>query len=200
MTTILLAILIGTAFGFVLDRIGATNPGLIIKMLNLSDLHLMKAILLGIGIASVLMFSGLLLGFLDPGHMSVKTAYTGVFVGGLLLGLGFAVAGYCPGTGLTAAAAGRFDALFFIVGGLAGAAAYIISYETIKERTGLLDKIAGGKTTLGTIDGTKYTSLIDGVSGEWLGLLLGAIFILIAIIVPRHYSSKNKIVKQAVHH
>ena len=40
MSTILLAILIGAAFGFTLDRIGATNPGYIIRMLNLTDLHL----------------------------------------------------------------------------------------------------------------------------------------------------------------
>ena len=40
MTTIILAIVIGGAFGFVLDRIGATNPGYIIRMLNLSNLHL----------------------------------------------------------------------------------------------------------------------------------------------------------------
>ncbi|MCB1510962.1 MAG: hypothetical protein KDJ36_08655, partial [Hyphomicrobiaceae bacterium] len=62
MTTVILALVIGAAFGFVLDRIGATNPGRIIGMLNLSRLHLMKTILAGIGIASILMFGGLMLG------------------------------------------------------------------------------------------------------------------------------------------
>ena len=60
MQQLLLALLIGGLFGFVLDRIGATNPGYIIKMLNLTDLHLMKTILAGIGVASVLLFGGLL--------------------------------------------------------------------------------------------------------------------------------------------
>ena len=104
MTLLILAIVIGGAFGFVLDRVGATNPGLIIRMLNLSNMHLMKTILLAIGLSSVLMFAGLLAGLIDVGHMDVKTAYVGVFVGGLLLGAGFAVSGFCPGTGLTAAA------------------------------------------------------------------------------------------------
>lgn len=41
MPEILLAILVGVAFAFTLDRIGATNPGYIIRMLNLTNLHLM---------------------------------------------------------------------------------------------------------------------------------------------------------------
>ena len=88
MPEILLAILVGVAFGFTLDRIGATNPGYIIRMLNLTNLHLMKTILMGIGVASVLIFAGLLAGVVDPSHLSVKAAYAGVFVGGILLGLG----------------------------------------------------------------------------------------------------------------
>ena len=114
---IILAIVIGVAFGAALDRVGATNPGYIIGMLNLSKLHLMRTILTAIGVASILLFGGLLLGLVEPGHLDVKTLYSGVFIGGLLLGAGFAVAGYCPGTGLCAAATGRWDALVFIVGG-----------------------------------------------------------------------------------
>ena len=182
MTTIILAIVIGGAFGFVLDRVGATNPGYIIRMLNLSNLHLMKTILLAIGVGSVLMFAGLLLGFVDPGNLSVKDAYIGVFVGGLLLGAGFAVAGFCPGTGLTAAATGRMDALVFTIGGLVGAALYMGSYAW-GESTGILEKVAGGKATLGPIDGTDYPALF-GMPGEWIGLVLGVAFIAIAAVLP----------------
>lgn len=181
--TIILAVVIGAAFGFTLDRIGATNPGLIIRMLNLTNLHLMKTILMGIGVASVLLFAGLLAGLVEPGHLSVKTAYTGVFVGGLLLGTGFAVAGYCPGTGLTAAATGRIDALFFALGGLVGAAAYMVTYPMIKA-TGLLDSILGGKATLGVIAGTKYPGLVTALSGELIGLVAGVALIGIAWLLP----------------
>ncbi len=74
MDMIILAIVIGAAFGFALDRVGATNPNLIIGMLRLGRMHLMKTILLGIGTGSVLLFGGLLLGLVDPGHLSVKAA------------------------------------------------------------------------------------------------------------------------------
>jgi len=196
MTEIILAIVIGAAFGFTLDRIGATNPNLIIRMLNLSDLHLMKTILMGIGVASVLVFAGLLLHLVDPGHLSVKAAYIGVFVGGLVLGLGFAVAGYCPGTGLTAAATGRADALFFLVGGLAGAAAYMVTYAWVST-TGLLDKIAGGKTTLGAISDANANALLTSVPGEWLGLVLGLALILIAWALPSRFGSGRAVVLPA---
>ncbi len=183
MTTILLAIIIGAAFGFVLDRVGATNPDYIIRMLNLSNLHLMKTILTAIGVGSVLMFGGLMAGLVDPGHLSVKAAYIGVFVGGLLLGTGFAISGFCPGTGLTAAATGRKDAGFFVLGGLLGAAAYMGSYGWVAS-TGILQNIAGGKTTLGTISGTEYPALSSAMSGEVIGLILGFVFIAIAILLP----------------
>jgi len=190
MTEIVLAVIIGAAFGFTLDRIGATNPDYLIRMLNLSNLHLMKTILAGIGVASVLTFGGMLAGVVDPGHVIIKAAYLGVFVGGLLLGLGWAVSGYCPGTGLAALATGRLDALFFVIGGLVGAAAYMASYATIAA-TGILDPILGGKTTIGAISGTKYPALLTSVSGEWLGLALGVALILVAWLLPQRVSTPD---------
>ncbi|MGE3247994.1 MAG: DUF6691 family protein [Beijerinckiaceae bacterium] len=183
MSTIVLAIVIGAAFGFVLDRVGATNPNYITGMLRLSKLHLMKTILFAIGLSSILMFTGLLAGLIPASHLDVKTAYAGVFVGGLLLGLGFAIAGYCPGTSLAAMATGRKDALFFSAGGLLGAAAYMLTYPQIKA-TGLLDPVLGGNATLGKIAGTKYPALFD-VSGEWLGIAVGVALIGVALMLPQ---------------
>ncbi|MEQ8321801.1 MAG: YeeE/YedE thiosulfate transporter family protein [Rhodospirillales bacterium] len=191
MTLLILAIVIGGAFGFVLDRVGATNPGLIIRMLNLSNMHLMKTILLAIGLSSVLMFAGLLAGLIDVGHMDVKTAYVGVFVGGLLLGAGFAVSGFCPGTGLTAAATGRKDAMIFVLGGLAGAGAYMGSFAWIGT-TGLLEKVAGGNSTLGAIAGTEGAAMFPGLPGEWIGILVGIAFIAIAAALPARLLNRRR--------
>lgn len=190
MTTILLAIVIGAAFGVVLDRIGATNPNWIGGMLTLRRLHLMKTIVLAIGVGSILMFAGQMLGLVDVGHMSVKAAYIGVFIGGLMMGVGWAASGYCPGTSVGAAATGRKDALFFIAGGLLGAAAYMATYPAWKA-SGLLDDLAGGKVTLGTVPGSSYAGLLD-VSGDLLGIALGAVFVLVAFVLPDNIVSSGK--------
>ena len=105
---ILLAILLGGAFGFVLQRVGATNASNIINMLALRDLKLMKLIVLAIALSSAASFA---LHALDPGlvHLSIKRAYVGVAIGGAVFGLGWALSGYCPGTSLGALGEGKVD-------------------------------------------------------------------------------------------
>ena len=195
MTSIVLALVIGAAFGAVLDRVGASNPTTINKMLNLTDLRLAKAILLAIGLGSVLMFSGQMAGVVYVGHMSVKSAYAGVFIGGLLLGAGWAVAGYCPGTGVVAAASGRRDALFFVAGGLLGAAAYMVTYPGWKS-SGLLNKIWGGKVTLGAVPGSGYDGVI-GLSGDVVGIIMGAVFIVVAFALPERMVGQSTLAHPA---
>lgn len=187
---ILLAIVIGAVFGAVLDRVGATNPNVITGMLTLRRVRLMKTILLAIGTGSILMFAGQMAGLVDVGHMSVKTAYVGVFIGGLMLGAGWAASGFCPGTGVCAAASGRKDALFFIAGGLLGAAAYMVTYPSWRA-SGLLDKVLGGKATLGTVPGSKFDGLF-AMSGDILGIVLGAVFVLVAFVLPETLTGEKQ--------
>ncbi|HEY9057766.1 MAG TPA: DUF6691 family protein [Aurantimonas sp.] len=188
--TIILALLIGGAFGFALDRAGATSPNLIIGMLSLRVLHLMKTILLAIGTASVLMFAGQMAGLVEVGNMSVKAAYGGVFLGGILLGLGWAVSGFCPGTGLASAATGRWDALVFAGGGLVGAAAFMLTYPWF-EGSFLMEEIAGGKATVGAVPGTDYPALITGLPGDVIGIALGLVFIAVAFALPDRLSGSR---------
>lgn len=185
MSTLILAAVLGVAFGFALDRVGATNPNMIMGMLRLGNLHLAKTILLGIAVASVLMFGGIQLGLVDVGHMDVKATYWGVLMGGVMLGVGFALAGYCPGTALTAAATGRKDALWFAVGGLLGAFLYALSHAWWKA-SGWLEAMAGGKVTLGAVAGSEFAAVWPQVDGIGLGLgIAGALMIGVALVPER---------------
>jgi len=179
---IVLAIILGVVFGFALQRVGANNPQNIINMLRLKDLHLMKAIFFAIGISSAGLFLLMALGVISSGHLSVKSSYIGVIVGGAMLGLGFAVSGYCPGTSLTALADGRKDALFFVGGGLIGALLYTLVYGSIME-SWLFAEIAGGKVMLAT-GSEKFEPLLPMVPGALLATAIGIIFMLIAWKLP----------------
>lgn len=185
---ILLAIILGTLFGFTLNRIGATNPSLIINMLRLKDLHLMKVILFAIGLSSTLLFLGIELGVINSAHLSIKTAYIGVIVGGMILGAGFAIAGYCPGTGLAAAATGRKDGWFFVLGGLLGAFTYMLNYAYIKD-TFLMNKIAGGKATIAKVgvgvEVGQYQATLTENSGIFAAIAIGVILMAIAYKLPK---------------
>lgn len=176
------AVLLGFLFGFILQKAGAANPQKIINMLRLRDLHLMRAIFLGIGISSLGLFALMAAGIIDPSHLSVKSSYIGVIAGGLFLGAGWAISGFCPGTGVVAAGAGRLDALFFILGGLVGAFLFTLSYASLKG-TFLFNKL-GGKITLVATGNEKYASLFPSVSAIAVAGGIAVAFIAIAIILP----------------
>jgi uncharacterized membrane protein YedE/YeeE len=155
--SIVLAIVLGSLFGFVMNRSGVTSEN-IINMLRLKDLRMAKFILFAIGFSSLLLFVLLALGIVDSSHISVKTAYVGVIVGGMIFGLGWAISGFCPGTGITAAGSGSKDALFYILGGLVGAGLFTAVYSLI-QGSFLYEKIAGRKVTT-AIASSKFDALI----------------------------------------
>ncbi len=180
MNELLIAAVIGVAFGAALDRVGAATPNILLRMLSLRDLALAKTILLGIGTASALMFLGQMIGVVDVGNMSVKATFLGVFIGGLIFGVGWALSGFCPGTGIASLGSLRKDALSFVLGGLVGAFLYMLTYP-LWESAGLVD---GDKTTVGTIEGIKAEGLLS-VPGDVVGLVLGVVMIAIAFVLPR---------------
>lgn len=181
--TLLAAVILGTVFGFVLQRVGASNVQKIWGMLTLTDLHLAKAIMLAIGLSSMVLFAGLSWGWVDSAHISIKASYIGVLVGGALLGLGWALAGYCPGTGVAAAGEGKPDAWLFIGGGLGGALLYMLSYEQLAN-TFLFDNLAGGKSTLASAS-SKYPALLGDFSAPAVAISIGMLFVIVAFVLPK---------------
>ena len=180
---IILAIIIGALFGFALHRVGAADPQVIINMLRLTDYHLIKVILFAIAISSALLFIGMSIGIVSPEHLDVKSSYWGVLAGGLIFGIGWTLAGYCPGTGVAALGDGRKDAVFFVLGGLFGAYLYMITYSKLKG-TMLLEEILGGKVTLALTPNESFSAIITGIPGLLVALIVAFVFGLIAWRLP----------------
>jgi uncharacterized membrane protein YedE/YeeE len=180
---IILAIVLGLAFGVALEKAQAANPQKIINMLRLKDFHLMKVILFAIGFSSLLLFILLALNVINTGHLSVKTSYTGVLIGGAILGIGFAISGYCPGTGVVAAGTGRKDALLFILGGLLGAFVYMLIYGTIQDSF-LFNKIAGGAVSLVETNPEKHSALLANIPALVVAGPIAILFMGIPFLLP----------------
>jgi uncharacterized membrane protein YedE/YeeE len=179
--SILLAMLLGALFGFVLHKVGATDPQRIIGMLRLSDLHLMKVILFAIGVASIGLFGLSAVGLIDPAQFSVKASHVGVLIGGALFGIGFAVVGYCPGTAVCALGTGRKDALAFVVGGLVGAWAFMLVYGALVD-TPLLAGLGGTLSLAETGDGNP--AVVTAAPGWLIAGAIGVVLMVIARLLP----------------
>lgn len=187
--TIVFAIIVGLAFGFVLHRVGAGNPQHIINMLRLQDLHLAKVILFGIGSSSLVLFMLLATGLIDQSHISIKAAYSGVVIGGLIFGAGFAIGGYCPGTCLVGVGGGRKDALSFVLGGLFGAGVFTLVYGwLVSTFPSIFDSIAGGKTTLADTGIDKYQGLFESVPSLLIAGSIAVVLMIGAWKLPKKFN------------
>jgi hypothetical protein len=73
------------------------------------------------------------LGLLDLTRVYVNEFYViPAIAGGVIMGAGFIMGGFCPGTGLSAMSIGKIDAIVFFLGGLAGAFLFAETYPLIK--------------------------------------------------------------------
>lgn len=178
---IVLAIILGLLFGFVLYWVGASSPKKLIAMLRLENLTIMKIIVFAIGFASILLSVFCMLGLFNTDHLSVKGTNLGVIVGGLLFGIGFGTVGTCPGTCVAAAGSGGFGkALSAVLGGLLGAWVFSVTYGFWKNM-GLFSIMDWGKLTLFKIS-DKYPSVFSlGYAGL---LIVGILFIAVAFFLP----------------
>ena len=113
---------IGFAFGFTLEMSGFGNSRKLAAQFYFTDLTVLKVMFTAIVTAMVLTFGAVGLGLLDFSQVWVNPTYlwSGI-LGGLIMGVGFIVGGFCPTTSLAATATGKIDGMFFMVGGFFGA-------------------------------------------------------------------------------
>ncbi|MEC4890282.1 MAG: DUF6691 family protein [Nitrospira sp.] len=168
---LLLGLVLGAAFGAVLQLSGASSHTKITNALRLKDMTIMKVILTAIGVGLIGVH---LLDALGLAHMKVKDLYLpGMVVAGAIFGVGFAVTGYCPGTALAAAAEGKPDAWATVFGGLLGALVFAFMFPDLE--TVLMALGQYGPVTI-------HESF--GMPGVMLAVPLGALCLWLAVRLP----------------
>ncbi len=125
---------IGFGFGYALEISGFGNSKKLAAQFYFKDLTVLKVMFTAIVVAMVLIFAASGLGLLDYNLLWVNPTYLwpGI-VGGLIMGVGFIVGGFCPGTSLVAMVTKKIDGLFFVLGGLFGIFVFgeVVDYFTI---------------------------------------------------------------------
>ncbi|MBK8032920.1 MAG: YeeE/YedE family protein [Chloroflexi bacterium] len=117
----LVYLLIGFAFGAVLEMAGFAVSSKLAAQFYFKDLTVLKVMFTGIITAMVLVFLASGLGLLDYNLVYVNETYLvpGI-VGGLIMGVGFILGGFCPGTSLVSAATLKIDGILFALGAFFG--------------------------------------------------------------------------------
>jgi hypothetical protein len=171
-TSLIVAFAIGIGFGFFLERAGFGSGKKLAAQFYLTDLTVFKVMFTAIVTAMVGLFWLSVLGVVDLSLVYVSNTYlVPQIVGGLILGVGFVVGGYCPGTSCVGAATGRYDAMVYLVGIVAGIFVFGEMYPLLKD---FYSATPMGKVTLPELFGVSYGLIVFLVVLMALGGFVGA--------------------------
>lgn len=155
---------IGLAFGATLEVAGFGDSRKLAAQFYLGEMTVLKVMFTAIIVACVLIFLASSFGLLDFSRVWVNPTYLWPGIaGGLIMGVGFIVGGFCPGTSLVAAATFKLDGVFFVLGVLFGV---FVFGETV---------------------GNFETFFLSSYMGrfmlpDWLGLPTGVVVLLVVLM------------------
>ena len=138
LNTILSGLLLGAGFGFVLERAGFGSPCKLTAQFRLTDWSVFKVMFTAIVFTSVGLMILERIDFIQAENLFVPPALLGAAaLGGALVGVGFAVGGYCPGTSVVGFVSGRIDAAIFLLGLLLGTWIFAGFFDSVEPLTAL---------------------------------------------------------------
>lgn len=126
-------LILGLLFGLILEGAGFGDPGCLTAQLRFTNWAVFKVMFTAIVVSGILLYASRALGLIHLSDIFVPSVYFwGTLLGGVGVGIGMAVGGYCPGTSAVAMASGRLDGLVFLLGIGGGTLAFNGVYPAIK--------------------------------------------------------------------
>lgn len=131
---LVIAVLIGFAFGFILESSGFSSTRKLAGVFYGYDMVVLKVFFT----AAITAMLGLLyfdyLGWIDINLIYVNPTFIySSITGGVIMGIGFIMGGYCPGTSFTGVAIGKIDAMVFTVGMFIGVLLFSESFPLFEK-------------------------------------------------------------------
>lgn len=128
-----IAFIIGLGFGFALEQAGFSSSRKLAGMFYGYDTTVLKVFFTAAIVALIGSQFMSYFGLLNLNLVFVNEYYvTAAIIGGVIMGAGFIMGGFCPGTGVSALSIGKIDALFYVLGGLVGAFLFAETYPLIQ--------------------------------------------------------------------
>ena len=164
-------ILTGLVFGFLLQKGHVIRYSTIVGQFLFTDFTVLKIMLTAIVTGAVGIYAMHSVGMIA--QLSVKPALLAAnALGGLIFGVGMAVVGYCPGTGVAAIGEGSRHAIPALLGMIVGAGIFAEAYPFLENN--LMKWADYKKVTLADITGLSPWVFIVG-----LAVLAAVVFVLI---------------------
>ena len=153
--------LVGIAFGMTLESAGFGNSKMLAAQFYFKDMRVFKVMFTAIIVAMTLVFLSSALGILDYNLIWVPPTYLWPGIaGGLIMGVGFIIGGFCPGTSLVGLATGKLDAIVFVFGVLFG---IFLFGETIGDYAVFFESSYMGRFTLPELFNVSYGAVVVSI-------------------------------------
>lgn len=126
------ALLVGLAFGFWLERAGFGSSRKLAAVFYLRDFAVVQVMFTALVTAAVGLVALDAFGLFEASRVyRMETLLGPQVLGGLIFGAGFVMGGWCPGTALVGAASGKLDALAFLGASMAGSLVYAANWSVL---------------------------------------------------------------------
>ena len=177
---LLFAFVIGLGFGYVLENAGFSSSRKLAGVFYGYDFVVLRVFFT----AAITAMTGILLfnymGWIDYGMLYINPTFLwSAIIGGIIMGFGFIMGGFCPGTSLVAAIIGRIDAIFFVAGMLIGIFFFGHFYDAFES------------IYLGNNLGGVFVFESLGMGREWFALMLILVALTAFVVTQKIEDSVN---------
>jgi rhodanese-related sulfurtransferase len=129
----IVALIIGIFFGAILEQAGFSTSKKLVGLFYGYDFTVLRVFFTAGVVAMIGVMVLAHFGLIDISLIYINPTFLwSAIIGGLIMGLGFVIGGFCPGTSVCAAAIGKIDAMIFIGGAVLGVLIFAEGYPIVE--------------------------------------------------------------------
>ncbi len=181
---LLIAVFIGVGFGIGLEAGGFTNTRKLAGVFYGYDFVVLKVFFTAALTGAIGLFLMDDYGLIDINlTFYPKTYWIPTLTAGIVMGIGFIIGGFCPGTSICAASTGKIDGIAFVAGAFIGIFGYAFTYEALFQS--FRQKGNLGKANIAEMLGMSNELFV------FIVLIIAVISFFVVTKIQKKYNEKN---------